>query len=71
MGGYTFWMQPNSMNQYDANAEALVNVFQNMGMCAVTGADDLEHLTLADIVGHVRADDTNRRIVFWTPITLG
>lgn len=47
---YKSWMQPNSMNQYDANADALVNVFQNMGVCAVTGADELENLTLADTV---------------------
>ena len=62
--GYTSWMQPHSLNQYDANAESLVNVFRNMGVCAVTGADELHNVTLADSVGHVREDAANRRIVF-------
>ena len=71
-------MQPNSLRQFDNNAESLVQVFQNMGVCAVTGADELEDLTLADSIGHVSADVTSRRTVFdayhtwlticmWTP----
>ena len=61
---YHSWMQPNSANQFDANAETLVSLFRNMGICSLTGADELENSTLADSIGHVLANDTNRRAVF-------
>ena len=76
--GYGGWMQPQSMNQYDTNAEAMCDIFRCMNVCAVTGADELQGIALADAIGHVQADALSERIVFdayhtwltictWTP----
>ena len=61
---YTAWMQPQSINQYDANSEALRDIFNKMGVCTVAGADELVDLSLADWIGHVQANEKNERIVF-------
>ena len=62
--GYKAWMQPHSMNQFDANADALCKIFTHMGICAVTGADELHELKLADRIGHVSADPESKRVAF-------
>ena len=62
--GYKAWMQPQHLNQFDGNAEALCDICQNTGTCAITGADELQNLKLADVIGHVSADQESKRIIF-------